>query len=612
MSTRVAAVWRRCQVLADHVRLSAATSLPVVVVTTVASAFNSSYLRPGVYSEQMWLRLFLVLLSAFVVFLPLRLWWRRVRRGAPEPTPGRLMLAVLGLSVARSALVTYALSATGYEPGFQPGALFSAVWFAVWVVVGAMLVDAMRQEVDRVNRISALSEAIDLTRRDCSDALRQERSDITREVAQAVLPCVDDIGHRPSAEGVEQLRSVAHGVVRPMSHDLAARTPDLELPPVKVSDYRMDLPLLAVEATRPGRMPITPMAVVAFVLPVVYHFAVPIGGLPVLPAAASAVLVWLAGCAMNRMFAKRIAAMDSDKRALALTLEFFTLASLYLVLGQQVLFDAERLPRAAVSALVLVPALGWLLLLFGSVSRLHEGSAARVEELSERLRWEVARGNAELRAQRRQLSRQLHGPLQAALNAGAVRVDRAQTEYVDEELATAVRKSIVEAMTELVFERFRARDVHMALERVRGTWSGLCEIGLDDPDCVIDELGSDAVCASAATDIITEACSDSVRHGRASHVQVSLRRNDDVVHIEVIDDGTGVIEGWQAGLGSAFLDAVTVSWSRESSGAGTRLVADIPFGSGGIEAGVPLSRGDSADGQRLSAHRGEATQAAPR
>lgn len=585
MSNTLAEVRGRWAMLADHLRLSAAASSLVMVVVTAAAAFNSTYLRPGIYSEDVLLRMTLVLASSLVVFVPLRLWWRATDRGAREPGPGRLFLVLLGLSLLRSVLLTIALSATGYEQPQAAGALVSSVWFALWVAGGAMFVDAMRQEVERVNRISALNDAIDQAKRGCADALQHERSSITRDVAAAVMPCVDNIGERPRAEGVEQLRAVAHGVVRPMSHQLAAKMPEIELPPVKVSDYRLDLPLLAAQATRPGRIPITPISLVAFVLPVAYYFLLPSGGFPVLPAAAGAALVWVLGTAMNRMFARSIAGMDTGARAAALTVELLVLSVSYLALGQLLLFDLGRIPQTAVSALIILPGLGWLMMFFGSVSRLHEASAARVEALSERLRWEVARANAELRAQRRQMARQLHGPLQAALNAGAVRMDRAQTERVDPELAIAVRKSIVEAMTELVLERFRTRDVHVALERVRGTWSGLCEISFDAADEVMAQLATDPVCASAVMDIVTEACSDSVRHGRASHVLISLGRSDDVLHIEVVDDGSGVIEGWQAGLGSAFLDAVTVWWSRESTGVGTRLVADVPFGA--VETDAP-------------------------
>ena len=102
----------------------------------------------------------------------------------------------------------------------------------------------------------------------------------------------------------------------------------------------------------------------------------------------------------------------------------------------------------------------------------------------------------------------------------------------------------------------------------------------DDADRV---LGSDTIADFAAREIVSEACWNALRHARPTRIDVTIGcRGARVIAISVVDDGAGTEstpgerpdEG--AGLGTAMLHDMTLSWHRLHRDAGTELVADLP------------------------------------
>ena len=88
-------------------------------------------------------------------------------------------------------------------------------------------------------------------------------------------------------------------------------------------------------------------------------------------------------------------------------------------------------------------------------------------------------------------------------------------------------------------------DLDALVERARGT--GL-DVDVERPDDLATDLPAGV--SLAAFRIVQEALTNVVRHAAARHATVRLRRSDDVLEVQVDDDGAGLGAGTGAGLGA--------------------------------------------------------------
>ena len=185
------------------------------------------------------------------------------------------------------------------------------------------------------------------------------------------------------------------------------------------------------------------------------------------------------------------------------------------------------------------------------------------------LRWHVARLHMEQWRQQRRLARALHGPVQALL---AVAADR---------LAADPNASLGQLRRELERELTahpadRTAVWSNGLARLRSTWRGICAVAVADEDLVAAGLDADPLCAEIALEIVSEAVSNAVRHGKARQVEVEVELLPEQVRIVVLDDGQGM-SGEAAGLGTRLLEDCALSWSRQTE-QGSVLRVTLPMG----------------------------------
>jgi signal transduction histidine kinase len=74
---------------------------------------------------------------------------------------------------------------------------------------------------------------------------------------------------------------------------------------------------------------------------------------------------------------------------------------------------------------------------------------------------------------------------------------------------------------------------------------------------------------------VKEGVSNAIRHGHAKHVEISILEDGaDSIRIDISNDGDTNISG-RKGVGSRMLDEITMTWSRELTDSGVRLVARV-------------------------------------
>ena len=84
------------------------------------------------------------------------------------------------------------------------------------------------------------------------------------------------------------------------------------------------------------------------------------------------------------------------------------------------------------------------------------------------------------------------------------------------------------------------------------------------------------MCADIAVEIVTEAVSNAVRHGKARSVEVSARGGDQELVLTVRDDGSGE-SGFDVGLGTRLLEDCALTWRRGVIDARMCLTVSLPM-----------------------------------
>ena len=114
----------------------------------------------------------------------------------------------------------------------------------------------------------------------------------------------------------------------------------------------------------------------------------------------------------------------------------------------------------------------------------------------------------------------------------------------------------------------------LRVEELINSWRGIAEISIELPGN-FDEVGSKNV---EICQLLEEAVINSIRHGQAKKVEVSVSYFDGLLTGQVKDDGVYVENKNSDGLGTILFDTFTKHWEIKSEGNGTtlRFSVEIP------------------------------------
>ena len=176
----------------------------------------------------------------------------------------------------------------------------------------------------------------------------------------------------------------------------------------------------------------------------------------------------------------------------------------------------------------------------------------------------------------REMSRVLHGAVQSRLVACAMMIDNSSKsgDEVTLNLAMLEALSILQAPLPISESEIT---LGAEVERKLSLWHGLCAFELQIDPRLVDVTNPEP---REVGRIIEEGISNSIRHGGASKIAVSVMSGaDGSVVIQIDDNGSGISKTsqYKPGIGTAmFASATGGSWSHSSLKQGARLLAVIP------------------------------------
>lgn len=378
---------------------------------------------------------------------------------------------------------------------------------------------------------------------------------------------------------LEKIRTTIDDVVRPISYELDRRPPE----PLKTRDLPLEAKinwrLVLDEATKPGA--IRPVEISVFILLVVISAAVSKFG--EFWATVLAIYILTFGVFVFWATSKLI---DPLLRRLGLVPRVLILsAALY---ADNVIIKAAAAPIAIntpnpayfdnfSSFFAMLTGLGFAL----GQSALAQSAAVQkaMDAVTQDLTWDTARATALQRQRQRNLARTLHGSIQALLASTYLRAQAdAAKAKIDEKYRTQVSRMLISKLDELDQDAPEPASLASVIDQVKTTWQGIATIHIETSPFVGDFLAKDTVCLTSVVDIIPELVFNSIKHGEAKHVFVSVKKiGDRIIEVEVSNEGKPFFNEAKQGLGTKLIAESSLDWSRvyEDGLATTRVL--LPY-----------------------------------
>lgn len=526
-------------------------------------------------------RFVLVVVSQLAMFVPLVVARSTyLRDSAQRPRPGLTLLTFAVAGAVRGLVTAYGMVFLGATTALQLGYRVMAGIISVTVILSltAIVVDGIREHQRRLQALLMTRQALDEARAQTVLGIEDRQEEVARRIQEGLLAELTTLDPARPEESVALLQHTATEVVRPLSHDLAASVPSWQPRALTRQELRIDWGQVLRDATyqRPFRPWATGCCLMAFGVTFLLTF---FGPLSALMTVASAILIsagWFG--LMNRMTERVLPRMGLPARIVLISTA--NLIGGFLIGAAQYIASGRSADAAVTwaSTMLFTFIFSWLLTITGAVERQRERLQVSLEEDERELRWQLARIHQVQWFQQKALSRALHGPVQSAVTAAAIRLDSAVREGASSpELVHQLQEQITSSIAVLDRTHSAVASTDDAIELLTRSWAGVCEVTGAVEGAAGSMLQGDDVARACAADLVTEAVSNAVRHGRAQHVRVSVTGGSRTVELSVVDDGTATpVEGERKGLGSSILEDCTLEWSRTPGNAGFTLRAVLP------------------------------------
>lgn len=547
---------------------------------TFASSLIGTLAVGGPSNAPVITRIGIVTVTQVVSFFPLLLLrWTFLRR-PPRPRPWVAVAGFIAYGVLRGLLLSallYAFDAVS-EPLYAYRITGSLLSQTVLLVIVAVVVSTTRDLKRSLTQLIDVQHNLQTTEGRLMDDVESRNQEVVDQVQNRLRNELLSLDSTQGSDSVIQLQRLASDVVRPMSHELATSLP--ERVDVNTTITSANISLSQVIDQMIDRPPFRPLLSASFIGLVLTNTALGLFGLARgLPlAVVLAVSVLIGSTAANRVlglvhkfFQTRVALVAVVVASLAIGYASTAAASYFLP-------ESQNRSVFIVNGGLFVSGVLFLIAMVTTVLRQLTSSERALAESTERLRRQLVRLRQTDWLQRQEIARALHGPVQAAVTAAALKLDSAvQSGVTDSRLVEDTRKLLLNVIDVLDPMNTSDHSWSVAVERIGGTWEGVCEVSFDVEESASKLLAADSIASAVAIDLITEAVSNAVRHGEARYVDVAVTADiEGLVMLTIHDDGHGSDTKSRQGLGSVFLSECALDWFRDVTPSGCSLTVVLP------------------------------------
>lgn len=484
--------------------------------------------------------------------------------------------ALVGAALGSVTYMT-ALAATGIEENVDivSRASGSTLMIAIFALAANAAVSSLRARHTVRERMRAEELRMLEIERDSVDASGDLDSAVVAKIRSDIEQALDESHFTTGMAALSALQACITMIVKPASSLLEesrekVRVPDLE---VARDTFSWRWVLMSSFDTKYLR-PAVPLA---------------IGSLLVLPYLTRTYGIWPGLISQAAFLSINLLITLALKRLMSTVLPSaskFTLLPVATVASTSAVLVASALPGAipvsGASMVFLVALYVFVSYAISVVRFADDAGRAGIQDLEgvlQKLAWRVTR----LRATRRQMfsrvSHVLHSQIQARLAATYLHISKAVNRgSATRQFLNVQRHWALASLALLDDVNERMVPLKEIVTATKATWVGLATVSslLSHNDMAL--LESDPVCSATISELIPELCFNSINHGGATAVSISLtRETDDIVDLRITDDGRSRPESGRVGLGTLLLRDCSISWERRSTPGGSETIVRLPF-----------------------------------
>ena len=445
--------------------------------------------------------------------------------------------------------------------------------FSIWSLSQGATTDYIRS----LRKYSALQSELATNREEIPELLIEMNEKLQIRAQKSVLPQLDSIASalgetRSGVVALDQLRSTMANEIRPLMNEIAGEAPA----PFKALDIKQ---FVKVRTTLPGRYKLYDSISIfgsAFTQSIGFGFWL-IFFLAGKGLVVTAIEIGIYGVSLWAF--KQLIPRDREFKKSTATL-------LTILMG----IGASVLTLMYLATIEMSPLVYWVLTgisLFSGIlapvilahTRARHRRQLEVETMIASELKAIAKENS-IFAQRVWVFRKrwlllLHGTVQSALTAAMTRLQTAAE--IDEFTVQMVRQDLRRAESAINSDTKEALNFDAAMEELKSVWNGICEVNVRVSERARRALQRNSDAAFCVNEIAKEAVSNAVRHGAANNAQIEIDRvEDDLIQIEVMNDGISSRAKEPRGIGSSMLDEICLTWSLTNRSKRVYLNAELP------------------------------------
>jgi len=400
--------------------------------------------------------------------------------------------------------------------------------------------------------------------------LKLERDNLLEEIARndAVLLAESETTVQPEIKAVLELNTAGRerrnladalddlvsGVIRPLSHTLAARAQT-----VKTTTE------LVAASTTPPPFPATSSFIGPLLAASIYYLTSVVAMFDIIPLTSSILGALInamglgIGLALFQLFLGKLRLSTRDVViVVVLVHEGIGLLVAWAVLTFVVQADQES--GLALTFAVAAPVSG---IIYFAQRLFTHYEAVRISQLNvtrREMTLDVSEVRRRVWLRQRHVAHALHSSAQSRVHAVAQQIRNGGGAITESDVAAV--KAVLEDVLHIVRSpQSTVPDAFVELSRAIEFWSGMCEITLAIGEGVREQAALNPEASESLVVTCLEAINNAVRHGEATHIDVEITFAEmDVLRIVISSNGAP-IESPTPGLGMTMYDDLTIEWS---------------------------------------------------
>ncbi len=239
------------------------------------------------------------------------------------------------------------------------------------------------------------------------------------------------------------------------------------------------------------------------------------------------------------------------------------------------LWDTSNPTAYVVPAMIAFPMYALILAAGGDYLEKFTVQQSQLSRINADLQWAIARVNLVMWFNQGEASRLLHGPIQNVLHATLIRLRGAAPERIIETVIVRLTEEFNGGEKGEIDSGDRAALAINGIDDIAALWSSIAtvNVAIEHREALLD----DVALATILNELCHESCSNAIRHGGATRLDLAVSFNGHLAVVRLTDNGTAHTTESGGGIGTRLIEACSVECDQSRTDDINMLVVALPY-----------------------------------